>query len=102
MLPSAKFLLMIHYFQALTISNQARKNTTVGEIVNLMSVDTDRIQNVIGYLWIVWSCPLQISVALYLLYQQLGVAVFAGLGALVLLLPINYIVARIQQGLEVC
>lgn len=30
------------YQKALTISNRAKKNTTVGEIVNLMAVDAQR------------------------------------------------------------
>ncbi len=34
--------------QALTMSNEARKEVTVGEIVNLMSVDAQRLQDVTG------------------------------------------------------
>jgi len=34
--------------QALTMSNEARKTTTVGEIVNLMSVDAQRLQDATG------------------------------------------------------
>ena len=42
------------------MSNEARKDTTVGEIVNLMSVDAQRLQDVTGYLWMLWSSPLQV------------------------------------------
>ena len=47
--------------QSLTISNEAKKESTVGEIVNLMSVDCQRMQDVVGYLWMMWSAPLQVS-----------------------------------------
>ncbi|KAJ8315796.1 hypothetical protein KUTeg_007946 [Tegillarca granosa] len=76
------------YRKALTMDNQARKDSTVGEIVNLMSVDTEHIQEVLAYLWAIWSSPLQIIVALYLLYQTLGPSMFAGFGAMVIMIPI--------------
>lgn len=88
--------------QALTISNESRKDTTVGEIVNLMAVDTERIEEVVPYLWLIWSCPFQIAVAVYMLYQLLGIAVLAGVGVLIVLFPINGFLASIQQKLEAC
>jgi ATP-binding cassette subfamily C (CFTR/MRP) protein 1 len=44
-------------FQALTLTSGARKESTVGEIVNLMSIDTQHIQDTINYFWAVWSDP---------------------------------------------
>ena len=44
------------------MSHEARKDTTVGEIVNLMSVDAQRLQDVTGYLWMLWSSPLQVEI----------------------------------------
>jgi ATP-binding cassette subfamily C (CFTR/MRP) protein 1 len=57
------------------MTNEARKGSTVGEIVNLMSVDCQRLQDITGYLWMVWSAPLQIALALALLWGQLGASV---------------------------
>lgn len=54
------------------LSNAARKDSTVGEIVNLMSVDAQRFMDLTTYLNMVWSAPLQISLALYFLWQTLG------------------------------
>ena len=88
-------------FQSLTMSNEARKTTTVGEIVNLMSVDAQRLQDVSGYLWMLWSSPFQIGIAIYLLYNILGVSVFAGLGTMVLMFPLNAFIANIQSNLQV-
>nr|KAG5700435.1 hypothetical protein BaRGS_010348 [Batillaria attramentaria] len=77
------------YHKALTMSNEARKGSTVGEIVNLMSVDCQRLQDMTGYLWMVWSAPLQIGLALWLLWGQLGASVLAGVAIMVLLIPLN-------------
>ncbi|BFZ19876.1 hypothetical protein BsWGS_22915 [Bradybaena similaris] len=77
------------YRKSLTISNEAKKTTTLGEIVNLMSADCQRLENVMNFIYIVFSAPFQIAVALYMLYDQIGLATFAGLGVLVILLPMN-------------
>jgi hypothetical protein len=54
------------------MSNTARKETTVGEIVNLMSVDAQRFMDLTAYLNMIWSAPLQIGLALYFLWHTLG------------------------------
>lgn len=56
-------------FQALVISNTARRTSTVGEIVNLMSVDAQRFMDLITYINMIWSAPLQVVLALYFLWQ---------------------------------
>ena len=86
--------------QSLAMSNEARKSSTVGEIVNLMSVDAQRMQDLFGYLWMFWSSPLQIVIAMYLLWQQLGVSVLAGLGLMLLLIPINGVIGTMQRKLQ--
>ncbi|CAG8439217.1 14223_t:CDS:10 [Cetraspora pellucida] len=71
-------LVTIIYKKALRLSNNARQGSTVGEIVNHMSVDTQKIVDLTMYLHIAWSGPLQITIALYFLYQTMGVSAFAG------------------------
>ena len=55
--------------QALVISSAARRTSTVGEIVNLMSVDAQRFMDLITYINMIWSAPLQVVLALYFLWQ---------------------------------
>lgn len=50
------------------ITNSARKSSTVGEIVNLMSVDAQRFMDLATYINMIWSAPLQVILALYLLW----------------------------------
>ena len=63
-----------------------------------MSVDAEHIEATMGYLWAIWSSPLQICVSLYLLYTTLGAPMFAGLGLLVLLIPVNGLVMSKMGG----
>ena len=83
------------------MSNEARKDSTVGEIVNLMSVDAQRLQDATGYLWMIWSAPLQIIIAVYLLWGILGPSVLGGLAVMVLLIPINGVLSSYQRKLQV-
>jgi len=89
------------FCQALTMSNDARRSTTTGEVANLMSVDAERLRDASSFLWLLWSCPLQIIVALVFLYMVLGVSIFAGFGIMLILFPINLVVASIESKLEV-
>lgn len=66
------------YKKALIMSNAAKKNTTVGEIVNLMAVDAQRFMDLSAYINMIWSAPLQIALALYFLWEILGPSVLAG------------------------
>lgn len=49
------------YRKSLKMSNTARKETTVGEIVNLMSVDAQKFIELTAYLNMIWSAPLQVK-----------------------------------------
>lgn len=57
------------YLQALVITNSVKRESTVGELVNLMSVDAQRIMDVAPFLNMLWSGPLQIILAIYFLWQ---------------------------------
>ena len=87
--------------QSLRLSNSARRQSTVGEIVNLMSVDAQRFMNLTTYLHLIWSAPLQISIVLSIvfLYIAMGPSVFAGVGVMILMVPINAIFVSIGKKL---
>ena len=82
------------YSKSLVLSNTARQSTTTGEIVNLMSVDAQRFMDLMSYLHMIWSAPLQISLALYFLWQLMGPATLAGLGVMILMIPVNGYIAK--------
>lgn len=77
------------YQKSLRLSNSARQTFTVGEIVNHMSIDAQRLQDLVTYLHVVWSGLFQITMALYLLYETMGWAIFAGVTVMILMIPLN-------------
>ena len=87
--------------QSLRLSNSARRQSTVGEIVNLMSVDAQRFMDLAAYLHLIWSAPLQIVLSIVFLYITMGPSVFAGVGVMILMIPINAIFASIGRKLQV-
>ncbi|KAM4656295.1 multidrug resistance-associated protein 1 isoform 6-T8 [Amazona ochrocephala] len=89
------------YRKALVITNSARKTSTVGEIVNLMSVDAQRFMDLATYINMVWSAPFQVILALYLLWQNLGPSVLAGVAVMILLVPINAVMAMKTKTYQV-
>ncbi|XP_059234527.1 ATP-binding cassette sub-family C member 3 isoform X3 [Mustela nigripes] len=81
------------YRKALVISNSAKRESPVGEIVNLMSTDAQRFMDLAPFLNLVVSIPLQIILAMYFLWQNLGPSILAGVALMVLLIPLNGAVA---------
>nr|XP_032515249.1 multidrug resistance-associated protein 1 [Danaus plexippus plexippus] len=89
------------YRKSMRISNSARKETTVGEIVNLMAVDAQRFVELTAYLNMIWSAPLQIALALYFLWGILGPSVLAGLAVMIVLIPVNGLIANRVKTLQI-
>lgn len=66
-----------------------------GAIINLMAVDSFKVSEISAYLHFLWaSTPIQIIVAVVLLYQLLGLSSIAGIVAMIVLLPVNMIIAK--------
>ncbi|XP_005872114.1 PREDICTED: multidrug resistance-associated protein 1 [Myotis brandtii] len=89
------------YRKALVITNSARKSSTVGEIVNLMSVDAQRFMDLTTYINMIWSAPLQVFLALYLLWLNLGPSVLAGVAVMILMVPLNAVMAMKTKTYQV-
>ncbi|XP_059617032.1 multidrug resistance-associated protein 1 isoform X4 [Phlebotomus argentipes] len=89
------------YRKALVMSNSARKESTVGEIVNLMAVDAQRFMDLTAYINMIWSAPLQIALALYFLWDILGPSVLAGLAVMIILIPVNSVIANKVKTLQI-
>ena len=83
------------------LSNSARNRYSVGQIVNLMSVDAQRVADVTFFIHDLWSAPVNISIAVALLYQYLGPASLAGLGVVILLMVMNTVLGTITKKLQV-
>lgn len=88
------------YKKALTVSNAIRKESTVGETVNLMSADAQRFMDLTNFIHLLWSSPLQIAISIVFLWEELGPSVLAGLGVMILLIPINAVLATVSRKLQ--
>jgi len=80
------------YEKIMKISSAGRAKTSTGAIVNMMSNDTTQVQRFIQFMGFVTTAPFQVAFALYLIYQEVGVAMFAGVAFLVALIPVNVII----------
>ncbi|VDO18714.1 unnamed protein product [Heligmosomoides polygyrus] len=89
------------YKKTLLLSSAARRTKTVGEIVNLMSIDIDRFQQISPQTMQYWSNPLQICLALFFLWHQVGVAVLSGVAVMLMLFPINFFITMLIRGCQV-
>uniref|UniRef100_A0A673HVF0 ATP-binding cassette, sub-family C (CFTR/MRP), member 2 n=1 Tax=Sinocyclocheilus rhinocerous TaxID=307959 RepID=A0A673HVF0_9TELE len=77
------------------------KESTAGEIVNLISADAQRFNEVTNFLHLLWSYPLQIALAIAFLWIELGPSVLAGVLVMVLMVPINGWLATKSRGFQV-
>lgn len=82
------------YSKALKLSNEGRATKSTGDIVNYMAVDTQRLSDLTQFLQQLWSAPFQIILCLASLYQLLGWPFVAGIGVMILMIPINGLIAR--------
>ncbi|KAL4917030.1 ABC transporter type 1, transmembrane domain-containing protein [Aspergillus aurantiobrunneus] len=70
-------------------------SANIGTIINLMAIDSFKVSEVGAYLHFLWaSVPVQIVIAVTLLYRLLGFSSFAGIIIMVLMLPINLVIAK--------
>ena len=88
------------YAKSLRLDSVARQQQPVGTIVNLMSADATRMQDVTTYLAVLWSGPVQIALSLAYLWQLLGVATLAGFAVSAVMGPLNAKVSMRMKQLQ--
>jgi ATP-binding cassette, subfamily C (CFTR/MRP), member 1 len=88
------------YKKSLRLSNEGRASKSTGDIVNYMAVDTQRLQDITQFGQQLWSAPFQITLCMISLYQLVGVSMFAGVGVMILMIPVNGVIARISKTLQ--
>ncbi|CAE7095301.1 unnamed protein product [Rhizoctonia solani] len=71
-----------------------------GDVVNLMSVDATRLQDLCTYGLIALSGPIQITLAFVSLYNLLGWPAFVGVAIMVISLPLNTFIARVLKNMQ--
>jgi len=80
------------FSKALTISASGRAQTSTGQVVNMMSNDTMQLQRFLQFFGFTLVAPIQIIIALVLIYRQVGNATWVGVGFMLCLVPVNGVV----------
>ncbi|KAJ2802822.1 hypothetical protein H4R21_002273, partial [Coemansia helicoidea] len=89
------------YRKTMVLSNDARQQYNVGGIVTHMSVDSQRVADfTANFAHHLWSSPLQIALALYLLYRTLGWTAFAGVLTMLVSIPTSARLSRSMRALN--
>ena len=90
-------LVAMIYQKGLTLSSHSKQGRSSGEIINLISVDADRVGLFSWYMHDLWMVPIQVGLALGILYASLGLASLAALAATVLVMLANYPLGSMQE-----
>jgi ATP-binding cassette, subfamily C (CFTR/MRP), member 1 len=88
------------YGKSLKLSNEGRATKSTGDIVNYMSVDQQRLSDLTQWGQQLWSAPFQIILCMLSLYQLVGVSCFAGVAAMLIMIPLNGVIARFMKTLQ--
>jgi ATP-binding cassette subfamily C (CFTR/MRP) protein 1 len=89
------------YAKSLKLSSEGRSSKTTGDIVNHMAVDQQRLSDLTQFGMQLWSAPFQITLCMVSLYQLVGVSMFAGVGVMILMIPLNGAIARMMKRLQI-
>uniref|UniRef100_A0A3B4GL42 Multidrug resistance-associated protein 4-like n=1 Tax=Pundamilia nyererei TaxID=303518 RepID=A0A3B4GL42_9CICH len=77
------------YRKALRLSAKSMGQTTTGQIVNLLSNDVNRFDEITLNLHYLWVGPLQAVVIIVFLWYEIGASCLAGVAAIALMMPIQ-------------
>ncbi|XP_034534130.1 multidrug resistance-associated protein 4-like [Notolabrus celidotus] len=81
--------------KALCLSHSAMGKTTTGQIVNLLSNDVNKFDEVTIFLHFLWVGPLQAAVVVGLLWVEIGASCLAGMVVLMFLMPMQTMFGRL-------
>ncbi|CAJ0932676.1 unnamed protein product, partial [Mesorhabditis belari] len=78
------------YEKGTRLSPTSQQKFPVGAIVNLMSVDIERLVHVIPFVHHFWAAPLQLIFATLLLIKTIGISAIPGILIILCYVPFNY------------
>ncbi|KAL6558752.1 Canalicular multispecific organic anion transporter 2 [Orobanche minor] len=93
-------LVALVYNKGLSLSCQSKQGHTTGEIINIMSVDAERIGEFSWYMHDAWIFFIQVALALSILYRDVGLASIAGLIAIIFVMLANVPLGKLQAKFQ--
>ncbi|KAG5204285.1 hypothetical protein JEQ12_002261 [Ovis aries] len=88
------------YRKALRLSSSAMGKTTTGQVVNLLSNDVNRFDQVMMFLHYLWVGPLQAVAVIALLWMEIGISCLAGIAVLIILLLLQSCFGKLFSSLR--
>ena len=93
-------LIAIIYQKGLALSSQSRQGSSSGELINVVNLDAECVGNFNWSMHELWLLPVQITLAMVILYSTLGLAAFSALAATILTMLANIPLGRIEQNFQ--
>lgn len=75
------------YRKSLRLSKTALGETTVGQVVNLLSNDVNRFDGAVMLLHNLWIGPLVTAVATFFMYEEIGISAVIGVLCILIFIP---------------
>ncbi|KAG2375146.1 hypothetical protein C9374_010150 [Naegleria lovaniensis] len=88
------------YRKSLKVSNAAKLSMNTGDVINHMSIDTNKVAGISMMLHSIWGSILQIFISVLMLFLLLGWPSLTGLAILVLVLPLKGAISRQVQKIR--
>lgn len=82
------------------LSKYSLRDTNTGHVVNLLSTDVTRFDWNLFLPYII-AGPLQLAIFAYLLWRELGISTFAGIGIVMVLLPMQCKVLKKDSAIKI-
>lgn len=85
---------MLIYSKSLRFSLKNSKKYNIGQLINFMQVDSQKLRDLPFYLGGVIFLPLQLSLAIVLMYQVIGISFSAGLAMILMSIIWNLVISK--------
>jgi len=85
------------FIQALCLSQTALGETTVGQVINLISNDVSQFDSSMNSIHYLWIGPLQTIVITYFMWQEIGVSSLIGISMFLFFIPLQCTLEKIVK-----
>lgn len=85
---------------SLTSPKSRKSSNLIGRMNNLVTSDLEQISTASDFLGLFIDVPVQIAVSIVFLYGILGWSAFAGLAAIILILPVQTVISRMSREVQ--
>ncbi|XP_022093426.1 multidrug resistance-associated protein 4-like [Acanthaster planci] len=86
--------------KALKLSNLALGETTIGQLVNILSNDVNRFDPAFKFIHYVWIAPFQLIMVFVLCWREIGVSCVAGISSMILMAPLQVYTGKLFSKLR--